>query len=115
MAQGWGGHVCDNRSMEPIPTLDLDAIARACERYGVARLRVFGSAVTGRFDPEHSDIDFLVDFVPGRPSQFHDYFDLKIELERITGRRVDLVDASAVRNPYFKAAAFESARDLYAA
>lgn len=30
---------------------------------------------------------------------FRDYFDLKIELERITGRPVELVDASAVRNP----------------
>ncbi len=95
--------------------LDLDAITRACERLGVERLRIFGSALTDRFDPESSDIDFLVDFAPGNPNLFHDYFDLKFELERITGRPVDLVDASAVRKPYFKAAAFESARDLYAA
>lgn len=26
--------------------LDKDAIARACEQYGVARLRVFGSVLT---------------------------------------------------------------------
>lgn len=93
--------------------LDLDAIARACKRYGVERLRVFGSALTDRFDPGGSDIDFLVDFVPGNTNLFHDYFDLKFELERITGRRVDLVDANAARNPYFKASAFESAQELY--
>ncbi len=46
---------------------------------------------------------------------FHDYFDLKFELERITGHPVDLVDASAVRNPYFKATAFAGDQGLYAA
>lgn len=45
--------------------LDREAIAHACERYGVARLRVFGSAVTGRFDPNRSDVDFFVDFLRG--------------------------------------------------
>ena len=93
--------------------LDLDAIARACKRNGVERLRIFGSALTVHFDPDGSDIDFLVDFAPG--NLFHAYFDLKFELERITGRPVDLVDASAVRNPYFKASAFGSAQELYAA
>ena len=101
--------------MDAVAMLDLDAIARACKRYGVERLRIFGSALTDRFDLEGSDIDFLVDFAPGYTNLFHDYFDLKFELERITGRPVDLVDASAVRNPYFKASAFGSAQELYAA
>ena len=95
--------------------LDLDAITRACKRFGVERLRIFGSALTDRFDPEGSDIDFLVDFTPGNTNLFHDYFDLKFELERITGRPVNLVDAGAVRNPYFRASAFGRAKDLYAA
>jgi len=101
--------------MDAVAMLDLDAIARACKRYGVERLRIFGSVLTNHFDPEGSDIDFLVDFAPGNANLFHDYFDLKFELERITGRPVDLVDASAVRNPYFKASAFGSAQELYAA
>lgn len=101
--------------MESALQLDLEAIAHACEKHGVTRLRVFGSALTDRFDPLASDIDFLVDFAPDNPNLFHDYFDLKFELEEITGRPVDLVDASAVRNPYFKASAFSSAQDLYAA
>ena len=56
-----------------------------------------------------------MDFLPNNDNLFHDYFDLKDELERIVGRPVDLVDASAVRNPYFKASAFDSAQELYAA
>ena len=94
--------------------LDLDAIARACKQHGVERLRIFGSALTDRFDPQESDIDFLVDFAPGNVNLFDDYFDLKFELEHITGRPVDLIDASAVRNPYFRAAAFGTAQELYA-
>ena len=50
--------------------LDLDAIARACKRYGVERLRIFGSVLTNHFDPEGSDIDFLVDFAPGNANLF---------------------------------------------
>ena len=95
--------------------LDLDAIARACKRHGVERLPIFGSVLTDRFDPEASDIDFLVDFAQDTTDLFHDYFELKVELERITGRPVDLVDASTVRNPYFKASALGSAQELYLA
>lgn len=101
--------------MNIVGLLDDEAILRACERYHVQRLRVFGSAVTDRFDPQHSDVDFLVDFLPDNDDLFQDYFDLKDELEHILGRPVDLVDASAVRNPYFKASAFGSAQELYAA
>lgn len=101
--------------MEMSVLLDLGAIRSACERYGVERLRVFGSVLTDRFDPETSDVDFLVTFQPERENLFHDYFDLKLELERIVGRRVDLVMERSVRNPFFKASANGSAQDIYAA
>ncbi|WP_433674509.1 nucleotidyltransferase family protein [Microbacterium gorillae] len=101
--------------METAVVLDAEAIRRACERYGVARLRVFGSVLTDQFNPQTSDIDFLVTFQPERENLFHDYFDLKFELERIVGRGVDLVVERSVRNPFFKAAAFGSAQELYAA
>lgn len=101
--------------MGTVPDLDLEAIRRACQKHGVLRLRIFGSATTKRFDPETSDFDFLVDFAPESPNLFHDYFDLKFELEEIVGGPVDLVDASTVRNPYFQASADATARDLYAA
>ena len=28
-----------------------------CERYGVERLELFGSAARGKYDPAHSDLD----------------------------------------------------------
>ena len=95
--------------------LDFTAIARACERYGVARLRVFGSALTEAFDPETSDVDFLVEYKPDAIRTFQSLFGLREELEHITGRAVDLVDVQAIRNPYFAHSAMNSARDVYAA
>lgn len=95
--------------------LDIDAIRKACERFGVERLRVFGSVLTERFNPEVSDIDFLVTFKQDRENLFHDYFDLKSELERIVGRGVDLVMERSLKNPFFKASAYGSAQNVYAA
>ncbi len=99
--------------MEAAVRLDIEAIGHACERYGVERLRVFGSVLTDRFDLDTSDVDFLVTFQPERENLFHDYFDLKFELERIVGRGVDLVTERSVKNPFFKASAFGSAQDVY--
>lgn len=101
--------------MDVAVPLDLAAIHRACERYGVERLRVFGSVLTDRFDPETSDVDFLVAFQSGRENLFHDFFDLKLELEQIVGRSVDLIMERSVKNPFFKASVFESAEEIYAA
>lgn len=101
--------------MATVIPLDTSAIAAACVRYGVERLRVFGSVLTDRFDPGRSDIDFLVEFKADRTNTFHDYFDLKWALEEIVGRDVDLVMANAVKNPYVAKSIFASAEDVYAA
>lgn len=95
--------------------LDRAAIARACERFGVTRLRVFGSALTDRFDPVRSDVDFLVEFAPDAERTFQALFALRDELEGIVGHPVDLIDVRNVRNPYFARSAFDTARDVYAA
>lgn len=41
---------------------DREAIARLCRQYGVRRLAVFGPAATDRFDPERSDVVFVLEF-----------------------------------------------------
>ena len=103
------------RAMSSRLLLDRDAIARVCRARGVRRIRVFGSAVEGRFDDERSDVDLLVEFMPDVQDLFDAYFGLKEDLEKLFARRVDLVMADAVRNPYFQAAATANAEDLYAA
>lgn len=93
---------------------DLEGL---CRRLGVRRLEVFGSAATGEFHPEDSDIDFLVEFDPAviGPGYFRRYFDLKESLEQMFGRPVDLVINSAIRNPYFRQSVDRSKILLYAA
>ena len=42
-----------------------DEVRMLCRRFGVQSLDVFGSAAGEAFDPQRSDIDFVVDFGPG--------------------------------------------------
>ena len=56
------------------------------------RLDIFGSAVREHFEPDCSDIDFLVDFGPMPPIEKPDaYFGSLNELRTILGTEVDLV------------------------
>ncbi|MBB4735619.1 putative nucleotidyltransferase [Micrococcus cohnii] len=100
----------------PTASLNLDhvALARLAARHGVERLQVFGSAATGTHH-QGSDVDFLVDFLPGREDLFEDYTRLQQELGTVVGRPVDLVIRRAVRNPYFRESAAASAQDVYVA
>jgi uncharacterized protein len=77
---------------------ELDAL---CRKYHVKSLEVFGSAADGTFDPACSDLDFLLEFLPEASSRiFSGFFDLKEDLERLFGRKVDLVIPKAIRNRY---------------
>lgn len=89
----------------------------ACKRHGVSRLDLFGSALAERFDPESSDLDFVVSFSPRNPPRlFERYFSLKEDLESLFGREVDLVmEGTAARNPYFARSVKESRVPVYAA
>jgi len=91
-------------------------LAELCQRYGVRRLELFGSAAQGRFDPQHSDIDFLVDFVEEHPlGAFEQYFGFKEALEKLFERSVDLVEEKAIRNPYFRQAIAQDRMMIYGA
>jgi predicted nucleotidyltransferase len=92
-------------------------IAQLCHRYGVRQLEVFGSAARGAdFDPNRSDVDFLVDFQPNSslPS-LQQFFGLAGALERLLGRPVDLVERGAVRNPFIQASIARAREVVYAA
>lgn len=65
------------------------------ERYGVARIGVFGS-VAREEDTPASDIDILVEFREGEET-FDHFMDLKFYLEDLLGRRTDLVIADTLK------------------
>jgi predicted nucleotidyltransferase len=69
---------------------DEDAVVEFCRRNGVRRLAVFGSALRDDFMPE-SDVDLLVEFLPGEQVSLFDMARMEMELEEIVeGHRVDL-------------------------
>jgi len=90
--------------------LDRVAISALCERYGVKRLVVFGSAVPERFDGSTSDVDFLVQFRADVVNRCDAYFGLKESLEAQLGCPVNLVATVAHQNPYFAASVAASGR-----
>lgn len=76
-------------------------IDELCKTYRVKRLELFGSAADGTWDPARSDVDFLLEFLPGGNGLIFDgFFDFRDDLERLFGRKVDLVMPSAIRNRY---------------
>jgi predicted nucleotidyltransferase len=102
--------------METSITSHQDQIAELCRRYRVRRLELFGSAVGGNFDPQDSDLDFLVEFQPLDEGQHADaYFGLRESLEALLSRPVDLVMTRAIRNRYFLEAIEPTRTVLYAA
>jgi predicted nucleotidyltransferase len=92
-----------------------DEFAELCRRFRVKRLEVFGSAVSGQFDPDRSDYDFLAEFEPDGGDLFHRFFGLIDELEKLLGRPVDLLTPRSIRNKYLRAAIDRTRTTVYAA
>src|SRR5258706_783727 len=88
-----------------------------CQRFDVARLEVFGSAARGTdYDPAVSDADFLVEFKAGSAlPPLEQFFGLANAMEDLLGRPVDLVEPSAVKNPFIRAGINRSREVLYGA
>lgn len=102
--------------MFPLVEQHRPAIEALCRQYGVARLELFGSAARGDFDPSTSDLDFLIEFVdPDWQGSFRRYMGLKLALEDLLGRPVDLVEPTAITNPYFAQVALQYRSLVYAA
>lgn len=73
-----------------------EAILRIAAKHGVEDVRVFGSAGRGQAGPE-SDVDFLIQ-VKGPTTPWFPG-GLVAELEQLLGRRVDVVEPQALREP----------------
>jgi predicted nucleotidyltransferase len=77
-------------------------LSNLCRHYRVERLDIFGSAAKGQFDPNRSDLDFLVRFVRRHPTGEYAerYLDFADALEKLFKRRVDLLTEQSIRNPF---------------
>lgn len=91
----------------------LNDIQRLCRAHRVKRLYAFGSVLNDQFS-QTSDIDLIVDFDHIDIAQYADnYFALKFSLEDIFHRPVDLLEETAIRNPYFRSAINENRQLIY--
>lgn len=85
-----------------------DQILAAAGRNGARNVRVYGSVARGEAD-ERSDVDFLVDFEPGR--SLFDLVRLINELGALLERHVDVVTEEELR-PRNRAEILAEARPL---
>ena len=95
------------------PPVDGDRLPMICRRFGVRRLQMFGSSATGA-ETVDSDVDLLVEFVPGEAPGAFALVDLQDALSDLFGGRpVDLAFRSILNNPYRRRAIEPQLRPLF--
>ncbi len=101
--------------MELRPGLRIEEalLAEFAHRHGVSRLALFGSVLRDDFSAT-SDIDILVEFLPGRTPGLLHIAEMELELEAMLGRQVELRTYEDLSG-YFRDQVAASARVLYAA
>ena len=69
---------------------DQTALTALCRRHAIRRLSIFGSVLKGTARPD-SDVDLLVEFIPGSEPGLLRLAGIEAELSALLdGRRVDL-------------------------
>lgn len=93
---------------------DEQAVADFCRRWMIREFALFGSVLRDDFGPG-SDVDVLVTLEKDAPWSLYEWVDMIEELRRMFGRDVDLVEKTAIRNPFRRQLILENHRVLYAA
>ncbi len=88
-------------------------ITKLCESHNVKSLYAFGSVLNDSFRDD-SDIDLIVDFANLSLEEYADnYFDFKFSLQDILKRKIDLLEETAIKNPYFKMSVNQEKKLVY--
>lgn len=95
-------------------TLPRKKIAEFCKRWSITEFSVFGSVLRDDFRPD-SDVDVLVSIDPKAHIGLFELADMKIELQDMFKRPVDLVEKEGLRNPYRRREILRTAKVIYAA
>ena len=96
--------------------LPIQQIAAFCRRWKIARLEVFGSVLRADFRAD-SDVDLLATYAPEAHWSLLDRVRMKLELESLLGRQVDLLNRRALEkaaNRPRAAAILAQAQPIYA-
>ena len=94
-------------------TLPQKEIEEFCKRWSITEFSVFGSVLRDDFSPD-SDIDVLISIDPEAKIGLFELIDMKLELEKLFKRPVDLVEKEGLRNPYRRQEILSTAQVVYA-
>ncbi|MGB5592682.1 MAG: nucleotidyltransferase domain-containing protein [Crocosphaera sp.] len=72
-------------------------LAQICEKWGIIELSLFGSILGDQFHQD-SDIDVLIQFAPNSRQGLLTLAKIKHELEKITGRVIDIAVKESIEN-----------------
>jgi len=84
-----------------------------CRRWNIVEFGLFGSVLREDFHQD-SDVDVLVTFAPNSHHSLVDLVRMEEELGEIFGRKVEVVEKSALRNPFRRHAILKSVEVVYA-
>jgi predicted nucleotidyltransferase len=87
-------------------------LAEICQKHGVSKLSLFGSILRSDFDPVRSDVDCLVEFLPGQHKGLFKLLTIERELAELFGRKVELTTPGSL-SKYFRDDVAASAQVLY--
>ncbi len=93
---------------------NLDKLIEICRKFGVERIYAFGSVITNRFDPEKSDLDFVVEMEEMLPLiRGEKLIGLWEALEDLFAKKVDLITDQPIKNPYLRTSINRTKRLIY--
>jgi len=95
-------------------SLPRKKIAEFCKRWSITEFSVFGSVLREDFRPD-SDIDVMVSIDPKAHIGLFEIAQMRIELEDMFKRPVDLIEKEGLRNPYRRSEILRTAQVVYAA
>ena len=85
-----------------------------CQQWGVVEFSLFGSVLREDFRSD-SDVDVLVTFSKDAQVSLFDLVQMKLDLEKIFHRSVDVIEKDALENPFRRQEILKTARVIYAA
>lgn len=93
--------MCYHNRVNKVVEQKLPELIEICRHNRIRRLELFGSSARDDFDPETSDLDLLAVFEePERTGISESYLNALGGLENLFGRKVDLLTADAITNPF---------------
>ena len=99
--------------MNPQVSVSKTALADFCQKHGIKRFAIYGSALREDFGPE-SDIDVLVEFEPDRIPGLLGLASMELELSDLfSGHKVDLRTPEDLSR-YFRQEVLDTAEVQYA-